>query len=129
MFPGLVDCIMQLPFVEIGAVGLLKQLKEIEPHVDTFDPTMPTEPRRYLVLLTPPAENTFYILKNDIPEVVPVHPDYRAFAFNSTDTTHGAIAPSGIKILMSVVGILDHDAHAALITRSMDKFKEWTIFL
>jgi hypothetical protein len=121
-FPALVAVIDQMPFKEIGAIGLLKQLIEIEPHTDTHDPTQPNEPSRCMMFLTDPNENTFYIDGHD---PVKIHPDYRAFAFNNKATKHGALPPKGVKILMSVVGILDHDAHDELIARSVNKFPQW----
>lgn len=126
-FPGLVKAIRQLPFIEIGAVGLLKQLKAIEPHVDTFDPTDPIEPRRYMMYLTAPNENTFYVQQDGTNVNVPINPEYRAFAFNSTDTKHGADFPVGTKILMSIVGILDQEKHEELIAKSLTKFPDWVI--
>lgn len=122
-FTGLVEAIKQMPFKEIGAVGLLRQLIYIEPHTDTKDITRPKEPCRYMIFLTDPYENTFFI--DD--ELVKIHPDYRAFAFNNTDAKHGAHAPHGVKILISVVGILDHERHEEMIARSVAKFPEYVI--
>lgn len=122
-FTGLVDAIKQMPFKEIGAVGLLRQLIYIEPHTDTRDITYPKEPCRYMIFLTDPAENTFYI--DD--ELVKIHPEYRAFAFNNTDAKHGAYAPHGVKILISVVGILDHEQHEKLVDRSVRRFRDFVI--
>jgi hypothetical protein len=123
-FPALVNVVHQLPFKEIGAVGLLKQLIEIDPHTDTPDPTNPDEPSRCMMFLTETSENTFYIEGHD---PVRIHPEYRAFAFNNTAAKHGALPPRGVKILMSIVGILDHEAHKQLIQRSVNKFPEWII--
>lgn len=125
--PGLVEAIKQMPFKEIGAVGMLKQLKNIEPHVDTYDPTLPLEPRRYMIYLTDPSQNTFYI-EDQMHCIMPeIHDTYRAFAFNSTDVKHGATPPNDVKILMSVVGILDHDRHNEMIERSVSKFGDYVI--
>jgi hypothetical protein len=124
-FPALIDAINQMPFKEIGAVGLLKQLIEIAPHTDTHDPTQPIEPSRCMMFLTDPTQNTFYI-EGHAP--VKIHPEYRAFAFNNMAAKHGALPPKGVKILMSVVGILDHEKHAALIDQSLTKFQDWVIF-
>lgn len=54
-FPSIVSAIEQMPFKEIGAVGMLKQLAEIEEHRDTYDPNEPVEPRRYMIYLTNPS--------------------------------------------------------------------------
>ena len=121
--PGLAQAIRSMPFLEIGAVGLLKQKKEIEPHTDTKDPTNPKEPRRYMMYLTDIETNTFYV--DD--KLINIHPDYRAFAFNNTDAKHGAFPPRDDKILMSVVGILDQEWHEELIARSVAKFPDYVM--
>lgn len=128
--PEIARAIRTLPFVEIGAVGLLKQLKYIEPHRDTKDPNEPTEPRRYMIYLTDPAKNTFFLTDRFDEEQryeVKINPDYPVFAFNNTDAKHGADAPLDTKILISVVGIIDEERHVDLINRSTQKFGDWVV--
>lgn len=126
-FPGLVKFLKESPFEQIGAAGFLKQLGPIELHRDTYDPTQPEEPRRYLVYITEPANNTFY-LKDGVDGYeynIKIHPKYRAFAFNNTDVLHGAREPIDNKILFSVIGTLNLDAHRKLIERSSSRFSDW----
>jgi hypothetical protein len=125
--PQIVAAIRQMPFKEIGAVGLLKQLIEIDPHTDTHDPSNPTEPSRIMMFLTEPSENTFYMLDQDQVKLAHIHPEYRAFAFNNNAAKHGALPPKDVKILLSVVGILDHAQHQELIERSVAKFADLVI--
>lgn len=131
-FPDLARAIRAMPFKEIGAVGLLKQLKYIEPHRDTKDPNNPQEPRRYMIYLTDPNENTFFMTDRYDEEHVydlKINPDYPVFAFNNTDVKHGAQPPKGDKILISVVGIIDEERHEELIRRSVAKFEDWVVRL
>ena len=128
-FPELVQAIRQLPFIEIGAAGMLKQLKTIDPHTDTPDPTNPLEPRRYMFYLTEPDNNTFYVQKSSGEQVsIVLPPDGRAFVFNNNDALHGASKPNGVKILMSVVGILDHAAHDDMIERSINRYGDYAVW-
>jgi hypothetical protein len=128
-FPELVRAITQMPFIEIGAAGMLKQLKIIDPHTDTPDPTTPLEPRRYMFYLTEPEGNTFYLQKATGEQVsIQLPRTCRAFAFNSIDALHGATEPCGVKILLSVVGILDHTAHKDLIARSLARYGDYAIY-
>lgn len=128
LFPELVTVIKKLPFKQIGVAGFLKQLSNIEPHIDTFDLTKPNEPARYLIYITNHDENTFYMETLSGQRLdIDIHPHYRAFAFNNVDFKHGAETPHKTKILLSVVGILDHDKHDELISRSIRKFKDYVV--
>ena len=130
---SLKELILKLPFKQIGAAGLIKQKDEIELHRDTYDPTQPLEPRRYLALLTDVKKNTFY-LKNrfdDRKYNIKIHSEYRVFCFNNTDVLHGAYAPfsDNGKILLSVIGILDHEQHEKLLKKSIEKFHDYVQFI
>jgi hypothetical protein len=126
--PGLAHAVRQMPFLEIGAVGLLKQKKEIEPHRDTWNPTKPMEPSRYMIYVTDPFDNTFYMEDVDgSKHLVTIHPEYRAFAFTNTLVKHGAFPPRANKILISVVGILDQPRHEELVNRSVAKFGDYVL--
>lgn len=123
IFPGLSELLLQLPFKQIGMAGFLRQLKEIPLHYDTHDATLPLEPRRFLIYMSEPSTNTFYLHKNKVNYPIKIHDEYRVFAFNSTEAMHGAHVPQDEKILLSVVGILDHSKHEELIKQSLITFK------
>lgn len=125
-FPGLFEAIERLPFREIGVAGMMRQLDVIAEHRDTYDPNEPQEPRRYLIYLTDPLHNTFWV-RNGEPELVQIPDTTRVFAFNNSETTHGATAPTGEKILLSVVGIIDDERHQALLERSAQRYAEYAI--
>jgi hypothetical protein len=97
---------------------MMRQLGEIDEHRDTYDPNEPQEPRRYLIYLTDPQHNTFWVRNGDQRRVVDIPDQTRVFAFNNSETTHGALPPTGEKILLSVVGIIDDVRHQALLERS-----------
>lgn len=127
IFPGLETLLTGLPFDQIGAVGLMKQLDEVPLHMDTTDHTYPIEPRRYVAYLTDPNENTFYINHNGQNYDVPVLDNYRVFSFNSVDAKHGARRPVGAKIIVSVVGVINHDKHKKLLNHSLEKFSDYVV--
>ena len=127
IFPDLEKLLNALPFKQIGVAGFLRQLNEIPLHVDTPDHTNPMEPRRYLVYMTDLQYNTFYLNDGQRDYNITLNDDYRVFAYNNTDIQHGARPPTGLKILLSVVGILDHDKHNELIQRSIAKFPNQVI--
>jgi hypothetical protein len=126
-FPGLFEAIERLPFREIGVVGMMRQLGEIDEHRDTYDPNEPQEPRRYLLYLTDPHHNTFWVRNGDQRRVVDIPDQTRVFAFNNSETTHGALPPTGEKILLSVVGIIDDARHQALLERSIALYGDYAI--
>jgi hypothetical protein len=128
-FPELVTCITQLPFKQIGAVAAMKQIGEIGAHSDKGCLLEGAEPRRYSVYLTNPTYNTFYLYANN-KKIYPVFDDeYRCFAFNNFDTTHGADSPTGLKIIFLISGMLDEKKHEELINKSIKKFSDKAIII
>jgi hypothetical protein len=129
LFPNLVSCIKQLPFKQIGAIAAMKQTGEIGHHSDKGCLRDGIEPRRYSIYLTDTQYNTFY-LYNDNKKIYPKFDDnYRCFAFNNFETTHGADSPFGLKIILLVSGILDEKKHTQLIERSIKKFSDKAIII
>ena len=126
-FPGLAKCVRELPFDQVGTSGFIMQLSEIPPHKDAIMSYDPTEPRRYVIYVTNPEENTFYLKHNGKKYYPKIDPKYRCFAFNNNDIEHGADSPKGTKILLSTVGIINTKKHNELIARSIDKFKDKVI--
>ena len=128
-FPSLANCIRQLPFKQLTVSGFLYQLGEIPPHQDTFDPNEPTEPRRYSIYLTDPKYNTFYVSKDNsskkyYPELITP-----CFTFNNSSCYHGAVATERPKIILTTAGIIDNDKHKKLLERSLEKYRDNTIWL
>ena len=103
---------------------------EIPLHQDTYDTNNPTEPRRYTIYLTDPRYNTFYLSADDSGKNK-VYPDLitPCFAFNNSDVWHGAIATDRPKIILTTAGIIDNDKHEALIKRSLEKYKDYAVYL
>lgn len=128
-FPSLVKLILELPFKQVAGAAFLYQIGAYKPHFDSADQNFPMEPRRYNVLLTSPDRNTFYMGDNDNRHYPEVDPKYPCFAFNNTDVTHGTEQPTGLKIVMGIMGILDDEKHEALIKRSVEKFPDKAIWL
>jgi len=126
-FPGLAKCVKELPFDQVGTSGFIMQMGEIPPHQDTITEYDPDEPRRYIIYVTEPEENTFYLLHNHKKYYPQIDRKYRCFAFNNNNIEHGADSPKGTKILLSTVGILNRDKHKDLINRSIKKFSDKVI--
>jgi len=127
-FPSLANAIRQLPFKEIGAAGFIKQMgSEIRPHNDTDNDYDFIEPRRYVFFVSKIEENTFYLMPNGTKVYPNIHPKYRLSAFNNSACPHGADAPRGWKMLLSITGILDKEKHEALLQRSIEKFVDKVI--
>jgi hypothetical protein len=121
-FPGLAKCVRELPFAQIGTSGFIMQIGEIPPHQDAAYEI--TEPRRYIIYVTDPDYNTFYLEhqgKRIFPEI---DKKYRCFAFNNSDVQHGAVPTNRTKILLSTVGIMDETKHQELLERSIKKFAD-----
>jgi len=126
-FPGLAKCIRELPFDQIGTSGFIMQMNEIPAHQDTITEYDPIEPRRYIIYVTDPEENTFYLWYNGKKYYPNIDNKYRCFAFNNNDIEHGADAPINTKILLSTVGIMNEQKHKELIQRSIEKFNNKVI--
>jgi hypothetical protein len=124
-FPGLAKCVRELPFDQIGTSGFIMQIGTIPPHRDAFYEIQ--EPRRYVIYVTDPAYNTFHFVHNGKKIWPQIDPKYRCFAFNNSDVEHAADPTSRTKILLSTVGIMNHDKHDALLKRSMAKFADKVI--
>lgn len=124
-FPGLAKCIRSLPFTQIGTSGFIMQMGEIPPHQDTEYNMQ--EPRRYIIYVTDPKYNTFYLEHNGKKYYPDIDSKYRCFAFNNSDVMHGADATNRTKILLSTVGIMDPTKHQELLDRSIKKFPDKVI--
>lgn len=130
IFPGLANCIKQLPFKQLSVSGLLYQMGEIPLHKDTHDITNPVEPRRYTIYLTDPKYNTFYFSTDEIGKNK-IYPDIvtPCFAFNNTDVWHGAAVSLRPKIILTTAGIIDHEKHNALLQKSLEKYNSQAIYI
>lgn len=129
-FPTLVDAILAAPFKEIAFAGWMRQINAYPAHTDSYDPLQPTEPRRYNILLTEPEHNTFWLEDGKGGEVRPnSSKEYPMFAFNNTDVLHGTKPITKFKLMMGIVGIIDEEKHIELITRSVNKFPDKTIWI
>lgn len=129
-FPNIAYCIRQLPFKQLTVSGMLYQMGNIPPHKDTQDQHSPTEPRRYSIYLTDPKYNTFYFSQDEQGENK-IYPNLvtPCFAFNNTDTWHGAVATKRPKIILTTAGIIDNEKHEKLLQRSLEKYKDFALYL
>jgi hypothetical protein len=124
-FPGLAKCIRELPFDQIGTSGFIMQIGTIPPHQDAAYDIV--EPRRYIIYVTDPKYNTFY-LEHKGEKIFPqIDSKYRCFAFSNSDVMHGAVPTDRTKILLSTVGIMNEEKHKELIERSIKKFSDKVI--
>lgn len=128
-FPELSNVIRQLPFKQLSVTGMLYQVGEIPLHNDTHDLHNPIEPRRYTIYLTNPDYNTFYFDINGERVFPKINSDYCCFVFNNTDVRHGALKMNREKIILTAAGIIDHEKHEELLSRSITKFKNHLIYL
>ena len=51
------------------------------------------------------------------------------FAFNNNDVWHGATETHRPKIILTTAGIIDNEKHAALINRSLEKYKAEALYI
>ena len=128
-FPSLANCIRQLPFKQLTVSGMLYQLGPIPNHQDAHDPHNPLEPRRYTIYLTDPKHNTFYFSKEENGEKYYPTMQSPCFAFNNNDVWHGATETHRPKIILTTAGIIDNEKHAALINRSLEKYKAEALYI
>lgn len=128
-FPELANVIRNLPFKQLSVTGMLYQIGEIPLHNDTFDPHEPLEPRRYTIYLTNPDYNTFYFNVNGEKVFPKINNDYCCFAFNNNDVKHGAVKMDREKIILTAAGIIDNERHEQLLKQSIEKFKEYLIYI
>ena len=105
----------------------MKQTGEVVEHVDNGCRPEGIEPKRYSVYLTDPKYNTFYVYGNGTKHYPTFDNDYRCFAFNNFETMHGADAPTGLKIIFIISGMIDEEKHKELIERSTSKFADKVI--
>lgn len=129
-FPSIANCIQQLPFKQLSVSGMLYQMGEIPLHKDTYDIHNPTEPRRYTIYLTNPKYNTFYFSKTESGEEK-IYPNITSpcFVFNNNDVWHGAASTNRPKIILTTAGIIDNEKHEALLKRSLEKYKDYALYL
>lgn len=128
MFKTIMD---SLPFIKSIAAVLNLHTTVLSEHRDTvIDPSDPTSPERYNVLLTPHfRQDSFFIAPTEsnsrmYPTILEKYPIY---AFNNKDIYHGADPVLNSRIIMICAGLIDHKQHQELIQRSAEKFKEYVI--
>ena len=126
-FPGLAKCVRELPFDQIGTSGFIMQMGEIPAHQDAKTDHDASEPRRYIIYVTDPKHNTFYLEHNGVKIYPDIDEKYRCFAFNNNDIQHGADPTDRTKILLSTVGVINDQKHNDLIARSVAKFHDKVI--
>jgi hypothetical protein len=122
---------MSLPFKQIAAAGMMYQIGETLAHFDTFDKNLPMEPRRYNMYMTDPAYNTFWLARDNTTEKFypKVDRNYPIFAFNNWDIKHGTDAPTNLKIVVGIQGVIDNEKHEELIERSVSKHPDKAIWI
>lgn len=130
LFPELFQTLFSLPYKQIIGAALSMHTSYLAPHDDDMDTNYPTSPERYNILLSPHYEqDSFFICKEvDGPRDYPtILKDYPIYAFNNKDIYHGADTVLDRRVIMICSGIIDEEKHQALISRSVEKFKDYVI--
>jgi hypothetical protein len=130
IFSELIKLLYELPYKQILGAALSLHTNYLAPHDDDADPSFPSSPERYNVLLSPHYDqDSFFICKEvDGPRNYPtILKDYPVYAFNNKDIYHGADQVLDQRVIMICSGIIDEKRHQELISRSVEKFKEYVI--
>jgi hypothetical protein len=130
IFSELIKLLYELPYKQILGAALSLHTNYLAPHDDDADPSFPSSPERYNVLLSPHYDqDSFFICKEvDGPRNYPtILKDYPVYAFNNKDIYHGADQVLDQRVIMICSGIIDEGKHQALISRSAKKFKDYVI--
>jgi hypothetical protein len=133
LFPQLVEAIKALPFKELTGASVKIQRGPSFPHQDdlhTIEDVGIEEPKRITMSLTDVTQSKLY-LEKDGNKFYPTMPNgYPCYAFNNKDCNHAAEYDSDrIRIILDTAGILDARKHRELITRSVNKFKDYVLYL
>jgi len=130
LFPGLIQTLFALPYKQILGAALSLHTNYLAPHRDDIDTNYPSSPERYNILLSPHYDqDSFFICKEpNGPRSYPtILKDYPIYAFNNKDIYHGADTILDRRVIMVCSGIIDEEKHQALISRSVEKFKDYII--
>lgn len=129
-FPELNDIIDAMPYKVLYGVAFNLHRKPLPPHRDTLIDPDPPELERINILISPHYGQKSFFLQTSLASA-PIYPtvleDYPAYAFNDTKMYHGADPVLDDRIIIVFIGKLDKEKYAKLITRSIEKFKEYII--
>lgn len=130
IFPDLVDFVHSLPYKELIGVVLNLHKEYLPPHQDEYINEDIVGPERYNVLLTSHyGQDSFFICKEkDSEKLYPkILKEYPVYAFSNNKVFHGADTVLDDRIILICAGILDKEKHQDLISRSVEKFKDYVI--
>lgn len=126
-FPEMISFLNLLPFKKLTHINILKQLKDIPPHID-YDKDEQTKYDNlcYKWLAVPGDHDSFFIEKEERLFVNPPN-NFKCFVIQETKAKHGAIKRNNNKLILSIFGIIDLEKHKSLIKRSLERFDDYVI--
>lgn len=128
-FSEAVEFLNKLPFKNITHINLLKQLKDIPPHIDYHKNEKQIQNQFcYKWLMVKGKDNSFFLEMKD-KKIKFVNPpdEYSCFVIPESYIKHGAIKTNEEKIIMSIFGDLDLQMHNELIQLSRTTFHDQII--
>lgn len=136
--------INQLPYDVCTFAQILSQKTDVPPHQDvvyessvdahdgvyTDNTVGEPEPAGLKILLSQKSVRSFYLMKDakSKRDFIRVPEDTNCFAINERTFFHGAKHPKQFKFIISTFGIIDRVKHSNLITKSVEKYKDYTIW-
>lgn len=128
--PELSDIVSSLPYDTLYGCMFNLHTTALPPHRDELIDQTPPSLERINILISPHyGENSFFLQKDMDSD--PVYPtileEYPAYAFNDTQTYHGANPVLDDRIIIVFVGILNKEKYNELVSRSIEKFKNYLV--
>lgn len=144
-FPSFQQWLKLLPFNSIGEIIFVTQTDDITDHVDIFGDNnsityykkyISIEPKEYRVIIQDDSsilktQNNFYVAKDfeGKKHYLNFPPATNSFVLNSSCCYHGSSYHKGLfKTTLVIHGELNQNAHHNLLQRSIEKYREYTIY-
>tara|TARA_B100000780_G_scaffold268600_1_gene226695 strand:- start:623 stop:1225 length:603 start_codon:yes stop_codon:yes gene_type:complete len=124
-----------LPYTDITYVNFLEQKIPCQLHHDVGSrPDKEDEPGSYKAFMVYDKPLMYFQKDREVEDKVYInHPTEltKWFAINNYDALHAADLPEAPdrKIIMTVLGTLDKEKHHKILSRSLEKYKDYTISL
>ena len=122
-----------LPYNDVVYVNFLEQKIPCQLHQDVGSrPDKEDEPGSYKAFMVYDKPLMYFQEKRDVEDKIYInHPNHltKWFAINNYDALHAADLPKSPdrKIIMTILGKLNKEKHQEILTRSLEKYKDYTI--